>query len=68
METPPVSGNEPLLELACLQFRREIAEEQVDGTIPIDRSIVGGELGSTGQLNGKWRVVVGQRATLKADQ
>ncbi len=28
---------------------------------------VGGELGSTGQLNGKSRVVVGQWATLKAD-
>jgi len=28
----------------------------------------GGELGSTGRLNGEWRVVVGQQATLKADQ
>ena len=35
--------------------------------ILIHRSCVGGELGSTGQLNGKWRVVVSQRATLKAD-
>ena len=28
----------------------------------------GGELGSTGQLKCKWRVVVGQWATLKADR
>jgi len=28
----------------------------------------GGELDSTGQLKGKWRAVVGQQATLKADQ
>ncbi len=43
----------------------------VDRRIPDQMELfpfsAGGELGSTGQLNGKWRVVVGQRATLKAD-
>ena len=33
-----------------------------------DGSQIGGELDSTGWLKQEWRVVVGQWATLKADQ
>ena len=32
------------------------------------KSVFGGELDSTGQLKCRWRAVVGQQATLKADQ
>ena len=33
-----------------------------------EERVFGGELDSTGQLKCRWRVVVGQQATLKADQ
>ena len=47
----------------CSNFRAKSPKYREMGTNPIHRFPVGGELGSTGQLNGKWRVVVGQRAT-----